>query len=294
MVASRSRCSQGADWSWSSRGRRSRGPGRAAGCRTGHDASITGSGLFGFVAAVDVVAAQFDVRAAAGVVALLGAVAVAAWALLVIHVAGLVHSGGLATIRAGARGSRLLVVVATQSLVLIAARLAVVVGPAAGALLVASVVGWVTGVLAYLVIALLVVARMLAARMAPALLTPGHVGADGCGGDRGRRGRGRAGRHARRRSRDRRARGGGRLLGGRDGLDPGAGRRGMAQGPRPAAPLRARAVVDGVPAGHVRRRLRDGGGHDVLRRACGRASAALYWVALAAWCLTTVGHFRMS
>jgi hypothetical protein len=33
-------------------------------------------------------------------------------------------------------------------------------------------VGWVTGVLAYLVIALLVVARVPAARMAPALLTP--------------------------------------------------------------------------------------------------------------------------
>ena len=55
---------------------------------------------------------------------------------------------------------------------LIAARLAVAVGPASGALLVASVVGWVTGVLAYLVIALLVVARVLAARVAPALLTP--------------------------------------------------------------------------------------------------------------------------
>ena len=55
-----------------------------------------GFGLFGFVAAVDVVAAQFDVRAAAGVVALLGAVAVAAWVLLVIHVAGLVRSGGWA------------------------------------------------------------------------------------------------------------------------------------------------------------------------------------------------------
>jgi len=131
-----------------------------------------GFGLFGSVAAVDVVAAQFDVRAAAGVVALLGTVAAAAWVLLVIHVAGLVHSGGWATIRAGARGSLLLVVVATQSLVLIAARLAVVVGPAAGALLVASVVGWVTGVLAYLLIALLVVARGLVAPMAPALLTP--------------------------------------------------------------------------------------------------------------------------
>jgi hypothetical protein len=131
-----------------------------------------GFALFGFVAAVDVVAAQFDVRAAAGVVALLGAVAVVAWVLLVIHVAGLALGGGLATIRAGARGSLLLVVVAIQSLVLIAARLAVVVGPTAGALLVASAIGWVAGVLAYLVIARLVVARMLAARMAPALLTP--------------------------------------------------------------------------------------------------------------------------
>jgi hypothetical protein len=108
-----------------------------------------GCGLFGFVAAVDVVAAQFDVPGATGVVALLGAVAVAAWLLLVVHVSGLAHTGGGTAIRAGARGSRLLVVVATQTLVLIAARLAMAVGPASGALLVASVVGWVTGVLAW-------------------------------------------------------------------------------------------------------------------------------------------------
>jgi hypothetical protein len=59
-----------------------------------------GCGLFGFVAAVDLVAAQFDVPGATGVVALLGAVAVAAWLLLVVHGAGLVHTGGWTAIHA--------------------------------------------------------------------------------------------------------------------------------------------------------------------------------------------------
>jgi hypothetical protein len=96
---------------------------------------------------------------------------VVAWVLLVINVAASAHSGW-AAIRAGARGSWLLVVVALHSLVLVAARLAVTVGTASGSLLVVSVVGWVSGVLGYSVIAVLVVARMLTARMAPQLLTP--------------------------------------------------------------------------------------------------------------------------
>src|SRR5690349_13617134 len=85
-----------------------------------------------------------------------GLVAVVAWVLLVINVAASAHSGW-AAIRAGARGSWLLVVVALHSLVLVAARLAVTVGTASGSLLVVSVVGWVSGVLGYSVIAVLVV-----------------------------------------------------------------------------------------------------------------------------------------
>jgi tellurite resistance protein TehA-like permease len=147
------------------------GSGRAVTCAAGRVDHACA--LFGFVAAVDVVAAQFDLPTATRVVVLLGTVAVVAWVVLLIRMTAVVHTrGGWAAIRAGARGSWLLVVVATQSLVLTAARLGVVAGEAAGALVAASVVGWLTGVLAYLVIVPLVVRRTVAARMAPALLTP--------------------------------------------------------------------------------------------------------------------------
>jgi hypothetical protein len=217
--------------------------------------------LFGFVAATDVVAAQFDLSTATGVVVLLGTVAVVAWVALMIRMTAVVHTCGWAAIRAGARGSWLLVVVAAQSLVLTAARLAVVAGEASGALIVASVVGWWTGVLAYLAIVPLVVRRV--------------VGPDGRLGDHGRRGRHRGRHRAQRRTRGRGARGGGRLLGGRDGLDPGARRRGVAPLPPSTAPLRAHAVVHGVPAGHVCRRLYDGGRDDAAHRAAGGGGNAV-------------------
>jgi voltage-gated anion channel len=127
-------------------------------------------GLFGFVAAADVVAAQFD-PPTSGLVAACGVAALAAWVVLLPRLAGTVRTSGRATLFAGARGSWLLVAVATQSLALVAARLSAV-GPGAEALVVASVVWWVAGVLAYLVTVALVVRRLVRARLSPALLTP--------------------------------------------------------------------------------------------------------------------------
>ena len=61
--------------------------------------------------------------------------------------------------------------VATQSLVLTAARLATTPA-AAPALLVASVTAWTTALLGYLMIVVSVIRRLLRARLAPHLLTP--------------------------------------------------------------------------------------------------------------------------
>jgi len=105
-----------------------------------------------------------------------------------------------------------------------------------------------------------------------------------------RAGRGRSGARClgRRRCRDRRARGGGRLLNGRDGLDPGAGCRGMAQGPPAGGSASSARWSTVFPLGMyvvACATVADATSFTGLRG----VSAALYWVALAAWCLTTVG-----
>lgn len=132
-------------------------------------------GLFGFVAAADVVAAQVDPPTsglvAASLVAALGAAALAAWVVLLTLLIGAMRTTGLAALLTGARGSWLLVAVAPQSLAMTAARLTGM-GAATGALVVASLVLWATGVLTYLMIAALVVGRLVRARLTATLLTP--------------------------------------------------------------------------------------------------------------------------
>ena len=129
--------------------------------------------LFGSVAATDVVAAQFDPMDSAPRMVLLAA-ALTAWVVVMGRLVTVLHATGLAALRTGARGSWLLVVVATQSLVLIAVR-PVTTGTASTlfvALLVATVAVWTASLLGYLVITAAVVGRLLGTRLAPALLTP--------------------------------------------------------------------------------------------------------------------------
>lgn len=114
-------------------------------------------GLFGFVAAANVVAAQFD-PARPVLITLLGAVALSAWGVVMTRLIVILRVAGWAALCAVARGSWLLPVVATQSLVLTAARLATT--PAATpALLVASVTAWTTALLGYLMIVVSVIRR---------------------------------------------------------------------------------------------------------------------------------------
>src|SRR6185312_7017524 len=122
-------------------------------------------GLFGFVAAADVVAAQLD-PPAAGLVATLGAVALAAWVALLPRLVDAVRTAGSAGLSANARGSWLLVPVATQSLALVAAHLT---APGAGAapLVMATVAGWTASVLVYVTVVVLVGRRLLRGRLAP-------------------------------------------------------------------------------------------------------------------------------
>ena len=75
-------------------------------------------GLFGFVAATDVVAAQFDPMAAARTLLLV--VALAAWVAVVTRLVAVLLASDIAALQADVRGSWLLAVVATQSLVLVA------------------------------------------------------------------------------------------------------------------------------------------------------------------------------
>ncbi len=125
-------------------------------------------GQFGLVAALDVVAAQAGPPA---LVALLGATALLAWAVLLARLGVVVHTAGAAAVGARARGSWLLVAVASQSLALIAAQLSMSEATTS-ALIVAAAALWTTGVLAYLVIAVLVVRRLLLTQLDPPLLTP--------------------------------------------------------------------------------------------------------------------------
>lgn len=126
-------------------------------------------GLFGSVAATDVVAAQFDPMNSAPRTVLLAA-ALTAWVVVMGRLVTVLHATGLAALRTGARGSWLLAVVATQSLVLIAAR--PVTTDTASTLFVAAMAAWTASLLGYLVITAAVVGRLLGTRLAPALLTP--------------------------------------------------------------------------------------------------------------------------
>lgn len=95
----------------------------------------------------------------------LGAAALAAWAVIVPRLVAVLRTARLGTLRRCARGSWLLVVVATQSRALTAARLTAV-GAATGVLVVASLVWLAAGGFAYLVIVVWVVRGLLRARLA--------------------------------------------------------------------------------------------------------------------------------
>ena len=124
-------------------------------------------GLFGFVAATDVVAAQFDPMTAARTLLLV--IALAAWVAVVTRLVAVLLASDIAALQADVRGGWLLAVVATQSLVLVAPHPAVSGG--VSVLFVAAGVVWTASIVAYVLIAAAVVTRLLGARLAPAVLT---------------------------------------------------------------------------------------------------------------------------
>ncbi|MDN5861663.1 MAG: tellurite resistance/C4-dicarboxylate transporter family protein, partial [Pseudonocardia sp.] len=127
-------------------------------------------GLFTFVAACSVLDARIG-YASLVVVFTLGPVAVIAWFAIGAQLPGAFRAASPRTVRDRARGGWLLAAVATQSLALTAAQLARS-GVAVTPLLVASLVWWLLGLLAYLLITGLIVSRLHATHLAPEALTP--------------------------------------------------------------------------------------------------------------------------
>lgn len=127
-------------------------------------------GFYTFVAACDVLDARLD-RSPFSLVLGLGCAALLAWVLLVPVLWRAMRAQPVCALRGQARGSWLLAVVGTQSLVITAVELAMRAAPARP-LLGVALAWWVLGVAGYIAITALIVWRMLAEPLRPADVTP--------------------------------------------------------------------------------------------------------------------------
>jgi tellurite resistance protein TehA-like permease len=123
---------------------------------------------FTFVAACAVLGVRFNDRLAVGEV--LGALALAAWLVLVRLALVAAGSRSTADLRQHARGRWLLPSVATQGLAITAADLAV--GVHVPALVIIATVAWILGVVLYLAVTGLIARRALANLLRPDEVTP--------------------------------------------------------------------------------------------------------------------------
>lgn len=130
------------------------------------------SGLYTFVAACDVLDASFY-RGALALAVALGMAALAGWLVLAPTMWRAVRSRSLPELRRQARGRWLLAAVGTHSLAVTAAHLATVTaGTVVRVLLLAALTWWVLGVLVYLSVTMVILWGALANPLSPRDVTP--------------------------------------------------------------------------------------------------------------------------
>src|SRR5665647_1054910 len=219
-----------------------------------------GFGFFTFVAATNVLGVRLGAEGHYGATAFLLLVSGISWLVLGYVVPWTAALGRKERpIVADANGTWFIWVVASQSVAIAAATLEPVFQTGRRELALLAVMSWSVGVFLYAAAGIFVSLRLMLYKFGPEELTPPILGLHGCPGDHGPR------RSTHRRdggctdgagdARTHRRPGGG-VLGIRDMVDPGSGRRWMVASCRAAssAPLRSDAVEHHLPARHVRRR----------------------------------------